>query len=111
MALQTEQVAHSALVGGSQTTLHSHAGGGGGLATKTGQVTTNSSGVASVTFTTAFASTNYAISLTPQDPSDAVFATYNSKATTGFGVHSYEDKGQNAGNVTVDWIAIAYGEA
>lgn len=28
MALQTEQVAHTALVGGAQTTLHSHAGGG-----------------------------------------------------------------------------------
>jgi len=29
MALQPETVAHAALVGGSQTTLHSHAGGGG----------------------------------------------------------------------------------
>jgi len=31
MALQTEQVGHSALVGGADTALHSHAGGGGGL--------------------------------------------------------------------------------
>uniref|UniRef100_A0A6M3IHY4 Uncharacterized protein n=1 Tax=viral metagenome TaxID=1070528 RepID=A0A6M3IHY4_9ZZZZ len=31
MALTSEKVAHSVLVGGGQTALHSHAGGGGGL--------------------------------------------------------------------------------
>ena len=31
MANQSEAVAHSALVGGTDTTLHSHSGGGGGL--------------------------------------------------------------------------------
>lgn len=107
MAIQSEQVAHSELVGGSTTTLHSHSGGGS-VDYKAGSTTTNSSGVATVTFTTAFGSTNYAISLTPQDPSDAVFATYNSKATTGFGIQTYEDKGQTVGSVTVDWLAIGY---
>ena len=32
MAIQSEQVAHSELVGGGETTKHSHAGGGGGPA-------------------------------------------------------------------------------
>ena len=107
MAITSEQVAHSELVGGSATTLHSHSGGGG-VEYKAGTITTNSGGTGSVTFTTAFANTNYAISLTPQDPSDAVFATYSSKSTTGFGVTTYEDKGQTTGSVTVNWLAIVY---
>ena len=108
MALTSEQVAHSELVGGSQTSLHSHAGGGSQVI-KAGSVTTGGGGTAGVTFGSAFADTSYYISLTPQDPSDAVMATYESKATTGFTVTTYEDKGQTAESVTVDWIAIHLG--
>jgi hypothetical protein len=108
MTIQSEQIAHSELVGGSITALHSHSGGGGGLTAKAGQVTTDGNGVATVTFTTAFPNTNYAILLTPQNPSDAVMASYDSKATTGFGVTKHEDKGQIKGSVTVDWMAIEY---
>jgi len=105
MAIQSEQVAHNELVGGSETTLHSHAGGGSQII-KAGSVTTGGGGSASVTFGTAFSDTSYYISLTPQDPGDAVMAEYTSKATTGFTVNTYEDKGQSKGSVTVDWIAI-----
>ena len=107
MAITSEQVAHSELVGGSATTLHSHAGGGS-VNYKAGSMTTGSGGSGTVTFTTAFSSTNYAISLTPQDPSDAVFATFADKATTGFTVNTYEDKGQFVGSVTVNWMIIEY---
>jgi hypothetical protein len=109
MSIQSEQIAHSELVGGGQTSLHSHAGGGS-INYKAGSITTNGSGVATVTFNTASPSTNYAISLTPLDPGDAVFATYDSKATTGFGIQTFEDKGQSIGSVTVDWVAIEYSD-
>jgi len=109
MAITSEQIAHSELVGGSTTTLHSHSGGGS-VDYKAGSTTTNSSGVATVTFTTAFSDANYAILLTPQNPSDAVMASYDSKATTGFGIQTHEDKGQTQGSVTVDWLAIGYSD-
>ena len=105
MAIQSEQVAHKDLVGSGETTLHSHAGGGSQII-KAGATTTGGGGSATVTFGTAFADTSYYISLTPRDPSDAVMATYANKATTGFTVYTYEDKGQSTGSVTVDWIAI-----
>lgn len=49
MTIQAEQIGHAALVGGSQTTLHSHAGGGG--ESETVSVTTGDASNA----TTAFA--------------------------------------------------------
>jgi hypothetical protein len=108
MALQSEPVAHPNLVGGSDTTLHSHAGGGSGPTIKAGTITTDGGGAATVSFNTAFPDTNYAILLTPQNPSDAVMASYNSKAVGGFGVETHEDKGQSKGSVVVDWIATPY---
>ena len=105
MAITSEQIAHNELVGGGQTSLHSHAGGGSEVI-KAGSVTTGGGGSGTVTFGSAFADTSYYISLTPQDAGDANFATYSSKATTGFTVNTYEDKGQSAGSITVDWIAI-----
>lgn len=67
--LQSEQVAHTNLVDGSQTTLHSHPGGGG-VDVKGGSITT-SGGSGSVTFSSAFASTPSVI-LTPYDGSIAL---------------------------------------
>lgn len=96
------------LCDGSETSIHSHAGGGGGPTIKSGSVTTDGGGTVAVTFGSAFPDTNYSILLTPQDPSDAVFATYQNKATTGFTITSYEDKGQVKGSVTVDWLVVSY---
>lgn len=104
MTITSEQIAHSQLVGGGQTALHSHSGGGSEII-KAGSATTNSGGTTSVTFGTAFSDTNYYIALTCQK-SDAVMASYASKATTGFTINTYEDKGQAQGSVPVDWIAI-----
>ena len=109
MAITSEQVAHSELVGGSATTLHSHSGGSG-VDYKAGTTTTNSSGIGSVTFTTAFADTNYAILMTSLTPSDVAVAMYYNKATTGFGVETREDKGGIIGDITVDWLAIGYSD-
>ena len=64
MALNSEQVGHSALVGGGQTALHSHAGGGG-ADVKSGTYAA-STGSNSVTFNTPFASTPQVV-LTVQD--------------------------------------------
>lgn len=106
--LQSEQIAHKDLVGGSETTLHSHAGGGSGPVIKAGTVTTNVDGVAIVTFNTAFPNTNYAILLTPLNPADGIMAMYDSKSVGGFGVETREDKGATKADITVDWIAIPY---
>ena len=107
MAITSEQVAHSELVGGSATTLHSHAGGGS-VDYKAGTTTTNGSGIGTVTFNTAFSDANYSISLTPLSPADGIMAMYASKGVGGFGVETRDDKGGIAGDITVDWLAIGY---
>lgn len=104
MALQNEKVGHKDLVGGGQTTLHSHAGGGSEII-KAGTVTT-AAGVATVTFGTPFADANYFISLTAQDPGDAVIAQYLNKVAGGFDVQSWDDGGKVEPVVLIDWIAI-----
>ena len=65
MATQSEQVAHADLVNGSQTTLHSHAGGGG-ADVKSGTIAASGSGTNSVTFNTNFSSVPQVV-LTVQD--------------------------------------------
>lgn len=60
--IQSEQIAHSSLVNGGQTTLHSHPAGGG-VNTKSGTVLT-SGGSGVVTFNTAFTSTPFVV-ITP----------------------------------------------
>ncbi len=80
MAIQAEQVAHSALVGGAQTDLHSHAGGGGGISTlkKTADQTINGTAFQNITDLTfpVVANTDYAFDF---------YITFRSAlATTGF---------------------------
>lgn len=57
MAKQGETVAHSDLVSGSQTALHSHAGGGNGVNVKSGSVQIPSKTWTLISFSTTFAST------------------------------------------------------
>ena len=106
MTVTSEQVAHKSLVDGSQISLHSHAGGGGGAIIKAGSAITNGSGAATVTFGTAFSDTNYFISLTVANPGEAAMGMYSNKATTGFDILVKNDKNQTVGSATVDWIAI-----
>jgi hypothetical protein len=80
-----------------------------GLRTKSGSVTAGSFAgtprTATVTFTTAFANTNYSIQITGSD--NRTF-TYTSKATTGFTINTNANT-PLTGNV--DWVAIEHGES
>ena len=111
MGKTSESVAHKSLVDGSEITLHSHAGGaGGGLVTKGGIETTDGSGLATVTFNTPYASTNYFIQLTGAENSDAIICNVvtGSKTVNGFTINSKEDKGGNEPNVDVYWCTGMY---
>lgn len=85
MAVEKAYPGHPALTGGGETSLHSHAGDGGGANVKSGVVTAVA-GSNNVTFNTAFASTPRVV-LTVRDPSlalrDALYVI-RSVSTTGF---------------------------
>lgn len=102
MALTSEKVAHSDLVGGGQTALHSHAGGGG-ADVKSGTYAA-SAGSNSVTFNTAFASTPQVV-LTVQDNISLRDCLYQvtTVSTTGF---SFDVDAA----ATYAWIATTAGD-
>jgi hypothetical protein len=83
-------------------------GGGGGLVTKAGSVAnssfTGNPKKATVTFSTAFGSTNYAITVTGED---ARSWTIESKAVGSFVINANSNTGLSG---TTYWIATAYGE-
>ena len=103
-----DRVGHTNLVDGAETTLHSHPGGGGGLITKAGTITTDGNGVASVIFATPFPDANYAISFACDGSVDDVIATWSNKTVNGFDVKSHDDGGKAEPNAIVNWIAVAY---
>jgi len=107
---QVEEVAHNELVGGSQTSLHSHAGGGGGLVDKSGNVTSDGSGEATVSFNTPYGHTNYFINLTCVSNPDTVVAMVatGTKASGGFTVVTDDDGGKAESGVSVDWCTGPY---
>lgn len=104
MALQSEQIAHVDLVNSSETTLHSHAGGGNGANVKSGTYAA-STGSNSVTFNTAFSSTPQVI-LTVQDSIALRDCLYEvtTVSTTGF---SFDVDAA----ATYAWIATDAGDA
>lgn len=111
MTKQSEQVAHNELVGGSQTILHTHpGGGGGGLVDKGGTVTTNAQGIASIVFNTSYGDTNYFIGFGVIDPGDAAFIMVQdgTKTVDGFDIKSWDDGGKTEPNVTVLWFTGSY---
>ena len=101
MVVVDEYIAHPELVDGSETTLHSHAGGGGANI-KSGTV---SGASGSVTFNTAFASTPQVVmtSLGNTATRDAIFRV-DSVSTTGFSWTA--DISQDAA-----WIATDAGDS
>lgn len=60
MAEIEEEIGHASLVGGGETSLHSHPGGGNGVNVKSG-IKTASTGGNSVIFATPFASTPHVV--------------------------------------------------
>ena len=97
MTIQSEQIAHAELVGGSQTTLHSHAGGGS-LEIQIGQSVAPKATVVQVDFSPDFSGIPR-ISLTPH--SEHV-VSITEVTTTYF---KWDNDSKNV-DVTVDWIAI-----
>ncbi len=111
MVKQNEVVAHNELVGGSQTSLHSHpGGGGGGLVDKAGLVTSDGSAEAIVTFNTPYSDLNYFIQLTAGESEDAVICNMKSgtKTVSGFTIKTLDDGGKVEANVDVYWATGPY---
>ena len=77
---------------------------------KSGTVTTDGDGLASVTFATAFPDTNYSVVLTAQDPGDTTICMFYNKGTGGFDLKTEDDGGKAAPNVVVNWVAITYND-
>ena len=97
MGIQSEQIAHAELVGGSQTTLHSHAGGGS-QEIQTGQSIAPKDTVVQVDFSPAFSGVPR-ISISPWSEH---FVLITEVTTTYF---KWNNNSKNV-DVTVDWIAI-----
>ena len=111
MVKQNETVGHAELVGGGETTRHSHpGGGGGGLVNKAGIVTTDENAEAMVTFNTAYANIDYFIQLTSGFSSDAVicFMKTGTKTVDGFTLISLDDGGKKETGVPVYWCTGPY---
>jgi len=105
---QSEEVAHNDLVNGSQTDLHSHTGGSGGLIDKSGVETTDGNGEAIVTFNTNYPNTNYAILLGGiHNDGLLIYVKSGTKTISGFTLISENDKGQKV-SVTVFWATCPY---
>jgi hypothetical protein len=88
--------------------------GGGGLLTKAGSVLAASfSGnpkIATVTFTTPFADTNYAPVVTSITSGNSGFgAVVNNKTTNGFQINMMVNNIANL--ISVEWVATKYGES
>jgi hypothetical protein len=97
MTIQSEQIAHKDLVSGSQTTLHSHAGGGS-QEIQTGQSIAPKATVVQVDFSPDFSGIPR-ISISPWSDHLVLITEVT---TTYF---KWDNDSKNV-DVTVDWIAI-----
>lgn len=111
MTKQSVEVAHPELVGGDSTTLHTHpGGGGGGLVDKSGIVTSNGSGEATVSFNTSYGSTGYFIQLTAGESIDATMCNVKTgtKTVSGFTLVTMDDGGKAEPSISVYWCTGLY---
>ncbi len=111
MVTQSESVGHAELVGGAETTLHSHpVGGGRGLVDKAGLVNTGSGNEVAIVFNTPYPDTNYFILLTAGQSNDAIILNMKTgtKAVDGFTVVSLDDGGKAENGVDVYWATGPY---
>ena len=97
MTIQSEQIAHAELVGGSQTTLHSHAGGGS-FEVQTGQSTAPKATIVQVDFSPAFSG----IPRVNMSPHSEHLVWVTEVTTTYF---KWDNDSKNV-DVTIDWIAM-----
>jgi hypothetical protein len=86
------------------------AGVGGGLVDKAGEVTTDGSGEAVVTFNTNYGDTDYFIQLTAIQNSDTsvCMVKQGTKTVSGFTVKVEDDGGKNEASVVVMWATGEY---
>ena len=110
MTKQNEVVAHNELVGGSQTSLHSHLGGGNGTDYKAGSESISSAGDYPITFTTAFGDANYSITLTPSSTTKDPQVMWKSKNASGFTIEAGQRGGGGFVAFTCDWVAIPHND-
>jgi len=110
MTKQSEQVAHNELVGAGQTSLHSHAGGGG-ADVKGGHVANITCGsYADVTFTTAFASTPSVAATGDVTAAKEHTVMISNVSVNGFRINVSKDHtGGGCSTVGVYWIATDAG--
>ena len=97
MTVQSENVAHRDLVGGSQTTLHSHAGGGS-QEIQVGQSTAPKSTITQVDFSPAFSGVPR-VSFSPWSEHMVLLT----EVTANY--FKWDNDSKNV-DVTIDWIAI-----
>lgn len=110
MTIQGEPVAHADLVNGSETTLHSHAGGGGGADVKSGfESAISENSARTVTFNTAFSGTPNVVVGFADDTTQISVVHAHTVSTTGFTVQVVKSGG--GGSVTRDiyWMATDAG--
>lgn len=113
MGLVSEQSGAAPLVGGGDTTLHSHPGGGGGPVVKSGQATGGS-----VTFGTAFAGVpNVVLTGLENDEGSQVLVVWVlTKSATGFTYHirqhtSFSTYTDVTATMLVEWVATNAGNS
>ena len=108
MAIQVEPVAHNDLVSGVQTTLHSHAGGGGGVDVKSGVATNILSNVTgTVSFATNFAAAPSVVVSWGSTAFKEVKKYFISNVTVSSFDITYQEK--TAARLDVHWIATDAG--
>ena len=110
MTVQGESVAHADLVNGTQTTLHSHVGGGGGADVKGGfesAIPENATRV--VAFATPFSSTpDVVVNFADTSVEVSVIAAHT-VSTTGFTIAVTKSGGGGSASRDVAWIATDAG--
>ncbi len=110
MTIQGEPVAHNDLVSGAQTSLHSHAGGGGGADVKSGfEATIAEGGSRVVTFNTAFSSAPNVVVSCSDTSTQLTFVQAHTISTTGFTINAVKSGGGGNANRDVAWIATDAG--
>ena len=110
MAIQGEPVAHADLVGGGQTSLHSHAGGGGGADVKSGFESTIPEGTTrAVSFATAFSATPHVVVSFADDTTQISVVHAYTPSTTGFTIRVVKSGGGGSVTRDVNWIATDAG--
>lgn len=112
MTVVGEPVAHSALVDGSETALHGHAGGGGGANVKSGlesAITENTT--RTVTFGTAFAAAPDVVVAFADASSELSVCAAHTASTTGFTIAVGKIGGGGSTTRDVAWMATDAGNA